>query len=304
LKVTKFADLVTAAKSLPKKAVVAVVQAQDEHTLDAIVDAKKEGIIDALLIGDVAAIKALLAKLGGNESDYTLIPAAGNEEALKLAVENINAGKASAIMKGKLDSGEFLKAVVSRDSGLRGSGKLSLIGFYEIDKSKYHKLFAVTDMGMNIAPDLEGKRAIIDNAVGLLRKLGVEKPKVAILSESEKLNTKIQASVDAAELKKLCESGEIKDCVVEGPISFDLSTSAEAAKIKGYNSPVAGDADLLVVPEIITGNVLVKCLTGMAGATTAGTILGAKIPVIMTSRSAEAADKFYSIALAACAAPQ
>jgi phosphate butyryltransferase len=285
---------------MPKKAVVAVVQAQDEHTLDAIVEAKKEGIIDALLIGNIAEIKALLTKLGGSESDYTLIPASSTEEALKLAVENINAGRASAIMKGKLDSSEFLKAVVSRDSGLRGSGKLSLIGFYETDK--YHKLFAVSDMGMNIAPDVEGKRAIIDNAVGLLRKLGVDKPKVAVLADTEKVNPKVQASVDGAALKKLYESGEIKDCIVEGPISFDLSTSAEAAKIKSYDSPVAGDADLLIVPEIVTGNVLVKCLTGIAGAATAGTILGAKIPVIMTSRSAEAADKFYSIALAACAA--
>lgn len=300
MKVTKFADLVTAAKGMPKKAVVAVVQAQDEHTLDAIVEAKKEGIIDALLIGNIAEIKALLTKLGGSESDYTLIPASSTEEALKLAVENINAGRASAIMKGKLDSSEFLKAVVSRDSGLRGSGKLSLIGFYETDK--YHKLFAVSDMGMNIAPDVEGKRAIIDNAVGLLRKLGVDKPKVAVLADTEKVNPKVQASVDGAALKKLYESGEIKDCIVEGPISFDLSTSAEAAKIKSYDSPVAGDADLLIVPEIVTGNVLVKCLTGIAGAATAGTILGAKIPVIMTSRSAEAADKFYSIALAACAA--
>jgi phosphate butyryltransferase len=300
LKVTKFADLVTEAKGAPKKAVVAVVQAQDEHTLDAIVEAKKEGIIDALLIGNLDEIKTLLTKLGGSESDFTLIPAADTAEALKLAVDNINAGKASAIMKGKLESGEFLNAVISRDSGLRGAGKLSLIGFYETDQ--FHKLFAVTDMGMNIAPDVEAKRAIIDNAVGLLRKLGVDKPKVAILADTEKVNPKVPASVDGAELKRLYESGEIKNCVVEGPISFDLSTSAEAAKIKGYNSPVAGDADLLVVPEIVTGNVLVKCLTGIAGAATAGTILGAKIPVIMTSRSAEAADKFYSIALAACAA--
>jgi phosphotransacetylase len=300
MKITKFRDLADEAKRMTKKTVVAVVQAQDEHTLDAIVNAKRENIVDALLIGDEAKIKEILAHLGANAGDFNIIPAASQEEALRLAVENIHAGKASAIMKGKLESADFLRAVVSKENNLRGGGKLSLVGFYETPA--YHKLFAVSDMGMNTTPDLDTKRAILENAAGLLRKLGVETPKVAVLSESEKPNAKIPASVDAEALKKLYDAGEITGCVVEGPISFDLATSSEAAKIKGYNSPVAGDADLLIVPEIVSGNVLVKCLTGMAGATTAGTILGAKVPVIMMSRSAGTADKFYAIALAAIAA--
>ncbi|MDR0838228.1 MAG: phosphate butyryltransferase Ptb [Oscillospiraceae bacterium] len=300
MKITSFADLASEAAKMTKKTVVAVVQAQDEHTLDAIVNAKREHIVDALLIGDEAKIRELLAHLGADAGDFEIVPAASQEEALKLAVENIHAGRASAIMKGKLESADFLRAVVTKENNLRGDGKLSLVGFYET--KAYHKLFAVSDMGMNMTPDLDTKRAILENAVGLLRKLGVGTPKVAVLSESEKPNAKIPASVDAAELKKLYDAGEIAGCVVEGPISFDLATSAEAAKIKGYDSPVAGDADLLLVPDIVSGNILVKCLTGMAGATTAGTILGAKVPVIMMSRSAEAADKFYGIALAAVAA--
>jgi phosphate butyryltransferase len=302
MNITSFRDLADEARRTVKKAVVAVVQAQDEHTLDAIWNAKRAGLVDALLIGDAAQIDEILTRLGGSAAEFTVIPAATQEEALKIAVENIRAGGASAIMKGRLESADFLKAVVSRENGLRGDGKLSLIGFYET--AAYHKLFAVSDMGVNTTPDADGKRAILENAVGLLRKLGIAEPKVAVLSESERLNAKIPASADADALKRLNLSGEIKNCVVEGPISFDLATSAEAARIKGFASPVAGNADLLLVPDIVSGNILVKCLTGMAGAQTAGTILGARIPVIMTSRSAEAADKFYSIALAAVAAAQ
>jgi phosphate butyryltransferase len=300
VQIKSFADLADEARKKPEKAVVAVVQAQDEHTLEAIVNCKKEGIVDALLIGDEAKIKELLTKLAAPE--FEIIPASTQEEALSLAVESIHAGRASAIMKGKLDSADFLRAVVTKENNLRGEGKLSLVGFFELPA--YHKLIAVTDMGMNTTPDLESKKAILENAVGLLRKMGIETPKVAALSESEKVNAKIPASVDAGELARMCGDGELKDCVVAGPISFDLATSAESAKIKGYESPVAGDADLLLVPDIVAGNILVKALTGMAGAVTAGTILGAKVPVIMMSRSAEAADKFYGIALAAIASAQ
>ncbi|MDR0862235.1 MAG: phosphate butyryltransferase Ptb [Oscillospiraceae bacterium] len=300
MKIKTFNDLAVAAKAMPRKTVIAVVQAQDEHTLDALVKAKREGLVDALLIGDAEKIGALLGRLGGLDLNFTVVPAATQEDALALAVAAIHDGRAGALMKGKIDSADFLKAVVSRDNGIRGEGKLSVIGFYET--AAYHKLFAVTDFAMNTTPDVDGKRAILGNAVALLCKLGVANPKVAVLSESEKLNPKIPASADAAALKQLWQDGEITDCVVEGPISFDLATSAEAAEIKGYTSPVAGDADLLLVPDIVSGNILVKSLTGIAGAQTAGTLLGARIPVIMTSRSAEAADKFYSIALAAVAA--
>jgi phosphotransacetylase len=194
-----------------------------------------------------------------------------------------------------------MKAIVAKENGLVPQGrKLSLIGFYETPK--YHKLFAVSDMGLNTYPDLAGKRLIIENAVQLLHALGIENPKVAVLSSVEKVNPKMPDAVDGAQLKLMNARGEITGCTVEGPISFDLATSREAAAIKGYDSPVAGDADLLIVPDIAAGNILVKCLTGFCGALTAGAVLGARVPVILTSRSAEAADKYYSIALAACAA--
>jgi phosphotransacetylase len=217
-------------------------------------------------------------------------------------VEHIRAGRADAIMKGNIETSDFLHAILKRENGLRGGGLLSAIGLYEM--TGYHKIFAVTDFAMNTTPDLAAKRAIIENAAALLRKLGIETPKIAVLSEAEHINAKIPASVDAAELKRLNESGEIANCVVEGPISIDLAMSREAAAIKSYSSPVAGDADLLVVPDVVAGNLLVKSLTMFGGAVTAGTILGAKIPVIMTSRSAAEDDKYYSIALAAVAASE
>ena len=300
MRISSFKELAKAASEMPKKTVVAVVEAHDLHTLEAVINAKKDNIIDGMLIGNEEKIREILKSEGADPADYTIIPTNGLEESLKVAVENINAGKATAIMKGKLETGQFMKAIVKKENGLLAGGLLSLIGLYE--HPNYHKLLAVTDQGLNTYPDLEGKKALIQNAVKLLHSIGIEEPKVAVLAAVEKVNPKMPESVDGAELKKMNENGEITGCIVEGPISFDLAVKQGAAAIKGYESPVAGDADLLVVPDIACGNILVKCMTDYAGALTAGTILGAKVPVIVTSRSAEATDKYYSIALAAYSA--
>lgn len=298
--IKSFKELAAAASAMPKKTVVAVVEAHDNHTLEAVIEAKKDGIIEGLLIGNAEKIVEILTANGANPADYEIIGTNTLEESLQAAVENINAGKATAIMKGKLETGQFMKAIVNKANGLMAGGLLSLVGLYE--HANYHKLLAVTDQGLNTYPDLNGKKNLIVNAVGLLKKLGVEEPKVAVLAAVEKVNPKMPESVDGAELKKMNQEGEITGCIVEGPISFDLAVKQGAAAIKGYESPVAGDADVLVVPDIAAGNILVKCMTDYAGAMTAGTILGAKVPVIVTSRSAEASDKYYSIALAAYAA--
>jgi len=298
--IKSFKELAAAASAMPVKTVVAVVEAHDNHTLEAVIDAKKDGIIEGMLIGNEEKIKEILTANGADPSDYQIIGTNALEESLQIAVENINAGKATAIMKGKLETGQFMKAIVNKQNGLLAGGLLSLVGLYE--HANYHKLLAVTDQGLNTYPDLNGKKNLIINAVGLLKKLGVEEPKVAVLAAVEKVNPKMPESVDGAELKKMNQEGEITGCIVEGPISFDLAVKQGAAAIKGYESPVAGDADVLVVPDIAAGNILVKCMTDYAGAMTAGTILGAKVPVIVTSRSAEASDKYYSIALAAYAA--
>ena len=298
--IKSFKELAAAASAMPVKTVVAVVEAHDNHTLEAVIEAKKDGIIEGLLIGNAEKIVEILTANGANPADYEIIGTNTLEESLQAAVENINAGKATAIMKGKLETGQFMKAIVNKANGLMAGGLLSLVGLYE--HANYHKLLAVTDQGLNTYPDVNGKKNLIINAVGLLKKLGVEEPKVAVLAAVEKVNPKMPESVDGAELKKMNQEGEITGCIVEGPISFDLAVKQGAAAIKGYESPVAGDADVLVVPDIAAGNILVKCMTDYAGAMTAGTILGAKVPVIVTSRSAEASDKYYSIALAAYAA--
>ena len=160
----------------------------------------------------------------------------------------------------------------------------------------------MSDPALNTYPDFDAKKAIVVNAVKMLNALGYDRPKIAVLASVEKVNPKMPDTVDADALKKLSECGDIKNCVIEGPISLDLAISKESAKIKGYESPVAGDADLLIVPDINSGNLLAKSLTLLAGAQTAGCVLGAKVPAILVSRSAEASDKYYSIALAACIA--
>ena len=300
MQIKSFKELAAAASAMPVKTVVAVVEAHDNHTLEAVIEARKDGIIEGMLIGNEEKICEILTANGANPADYQIIGTNALEESLQVAVENINAGKATAIMKGKLETGQFMKAIVKKENGLLAGGLLSLVGLYE--HANYHKLLAVTDQGLNTYPDLNGKKNLIINAVGLLKKLGIEEPKVAVLAAVEKVNPKMPESVDGAELKKMNQEGEIAGCIVEGPISFDLAVKQGAAAIKGYESPVAGDADILVVPDIAAGNILVKCMTDYAGAMTAGTILGAKVPVIVTSRRAEASDKYYSIALAAYAA--
>ena len=298
MKITCFSDLVTEAKT--RKSVIAVVNAQEQHTLEAILHAKRECISDAILTGDEKMIRAIIEKNGGDAAAFEIIDAPTKEDALTAAIDAIKSGRADTLMKGKLETGDFLKTVLSRDNGLRGKGLLSAIGLYET--RSYHKLFAVSDFAMNIAPTLEDKKSIIENAAGLLQILGIDTPKIAVLSETERLNPKIPASVDATELKRLWKAGWLESCVLEGPIAFDLATDRNAAETKGFVSPVSGDADLLVVPDIVAGNIFVKCLTSMAGAITAGIVLGAKIPVILPSRSATGDDKYYSIALAAAAA--
>ena len=300
MKINCFKDFTAQALKKGKKTVVAVVEAQDEHTLESVVKATSDGIIFPLLIGDKQKINELLKRFDAAPNDYHIVQADGASESLKYAIKVINSGKADAIMKGRLESGDFMKALVNKENHLLESSKLSLAGFYETQS--YHKLFTVSDMGLNTYPGLYEKRTIVENAVQMLNTLGIETPKVAVLAAVEKVNPKMPETVDADALKQMNKSGEIRNCIVEGPISFDLATHPGAAKIKGFESPVAGDADLLIVPDIVSGNILVKCLTGMAGAQTAGIVLGARIPVIFTSRSAEASDKYYSIALAACLA--
>ena len=252
-----------------------------------------------ILVGNEEKIKQIFDEieegLNGIQIYNELLP----DEIGKIGVKLVGEGKADIIMKGKLETSQVLRAVVNKEYGLSRGKVMSHFAIQEVPR--YHKLLVTTDGGMLVYPTLEQKKDIIENAVEMLLSLGYEKPKVGVLAASETVNPKIVESVDAQQLKKWNEENIIKNCIVEGPISFDLAMVKERAEKKGYDSNVAGDADILVVPNIIAGKILGKSLVEMAGAKMAGIILGAKAPIIVTSRGSSAEEKYLSIALATLA---
>ena len=283
----------------PTKKRVGVAAAHDSHTLEAIAAATRDGLVKPVLIGDEKKIFQLWAEIAADLSEPEVIHVEGDAACAEYAVALARNGQIDCLMKGKLETATMMRAVVNRETGIRNSDVLSMIAILE--SPYYHKLFAVTDVGLLMYPTLEQKKAVIENAVELFHALGVETPKVAVLAAVEKENLQMPETVDAAKLKEMNEQGVLTGCVVEGPISYDLCMDSESAAIKGYVSPVAGDPDILVVPDIASGNVLSKALTCSGGAKSCGTVCGAKVPIIVTSRSAPAEDKYMSIILAAVA---
>lgn len=295
-----FEELIKKVQKSESKKIVAVVAAHDEHTLQAVFKAKKDNIVEPLLIGDKTKIKKILDGLNESIDDAQIIEAENDTVAAMKAVELVNDKKADFIMKGKIQTADLLRAVVNKEKGLRTGKIMSHFVFNEIPN--YHKLIVTTDGGMMMYPDVNEKKQIIENAVNTLIAMGYEKPKVAVLAAVEKVNPKMPESVDAGLLKEMNQKGEIKDCIVEGPISYDLTMSRESAEIKGYSSPVVGDADILIVPNIAAGNILGKALVYSAGAKMAGFIVGAKVPIVLTSRGSSAEEKYLSLVLSAAAA--
>ena len=294
-----FDDLIKKVQNLDSKKKVAVVSAQDEHTLEAVFKAKKDNIVEPILIGNKKKIIEILSRLHESVLEESIINVESDSEAAEKAVELINENKADFIMKGKIQTADLLRAVVNKENGLRTGKVMSHIVIHEIPT--YHKLLAVTDGGMMMYPSLDEKKQILENAVSTFLALGYENPKVAVLAAVETVNPKMQESVDADLLKKMNIKGEIKNCIVEGPISYDLTMSKESASIKGFVSPVTGEADIIVVPNITVGNVLGKSLVYSAGAKMAGFIVGAKVPIVLTSRGSTSEEKYLSLALSASA---
>ena len=294
-----FDDLIKKVQNLGSKKKVAVVSAQDEHTLEAVFKAKKDNIVEPILIGNKKKIIEILSRLHESVLEESIINVESDSEAAEKAVELINENKADFIMKGKIQTADLLRAVVNKENGLRTGKVMSHIVIHEIPT--YHKLLAVTDGGMMMYPNLDEKKQILENAVSTFLALGYENPKVAVLAAVETVNPKMQESVDADMLKKMNIKGEIKNCIVEGPISYDLTMSKESASIKGFVSPVTGEADIIVVPNITVGNILGKSLVYSAGAKMAGFIVGAKVPIVLTSRGSTSEEKYLSLALSASA---
>ena len=291
--IKNFEQLKEMLKAMPVKRKVAVVPAQDEHTLEAISHAYRDGMVEPVLIGDEPKIREILAQIGTDADKMTIIHVEDPTEAIQKAADMARDGEVDCIMKGKTETGALMKVLVNRERGIRKNDTMSLLAFME--SPNYHKVFAITDVGLLTYPSKDQKKAAIQNAVEAFHALGVEQPKVAILAAVEKVNPKMKETVEAAEIK---EEG-VEGCIIEGPISYDLAMDPAFAPIKGYVSPVAGDADLLVVPDIVSGNIAAKTITVIGGGRTGGVVLGAKVPVLLVSRAASADDKYMSIVIAA-----
>ncbi len=279
----------------PREAVGAA--AHDEHTLQAVFAARRDGLIRPILVGRRNEIRSIARSLGEELSPEQIVDAQDDLECAARSVALIREGKGDILIKGMLQTGTLLKAVVHRETGIRASQVMSHVAI--LDVPRYHKLLFITDGGMVVAPNLEQKGHILKNAVDFCRFLGYERPKAAALCAVETVNPAMPETGDALSLKEAGERGEFGPCIVEGPISLDLATDREAALVKGYHSPVAGDADILLVPAIAVGNVLGKALYGLAGGQMAGVVLGAAVPITINSRGATPEEKYYSILLCA-----
>jgi phosphate butyryltransferase len=296
-----FDEILRSAGELPERAVMAVAAAADPHSLEAALEARRAGIAEPLLVGDRGAILSLLEGLGESVPDEDIIDASDPVQAAARAVALVRESRASFLLKGGLDTSVLLKAVVDKERGLSRGRLMSHFTIFEIPG--YHKLLAPVDGGMVTYPTLEQKKKIIENTVEMFHALGYDRPKVGVLACVEKINPKMPETVEADALKQMNLRGEIRGCIVEGPISYDCAVSKEIADYKGFESPCAGDCDILLAPNIHAGNIMGKMLTVTCGAKMAGFIVGAACPIAMTSRGSSAEEKFDSIVLAAvCAA--
>lgn len=277
---------------------ISVAVAQDKDVLEAVKAAEEAGLASAILVGDEELIKPMIEEVGLS-IDTPIIHEADISQALLKAVSIVRNGEAQVLMKGLVNSSDFLRAVLNSETGLRTGRLLSHLAAFEIPGQE--KIVFHTDGGINIAPNLEEKREILVNAIFALKNLGIEIPKVAILAANEKINPQMPATVDARVLVDMGEKGELPSCIIEGPIAMDVAVSPDAARHKGLDSRISGDVDLFLLPNIEAGNLVGKTLIYSARARMAGFILGTTHPVVMTSRAETAEGKLNSIALACLA---
>ena len=280
------------------KCKVVVIAAHDAHTLEAVLKTKDEGILDYVLVGKEKEILEIGKSLGHEIDPADVIDSPTDEDAVEKGIQLIREGKADFIQKGLLQTSTLLKGVVDKEKGIRTGKAMSHVALLDIPT--YHKVVGVTDGGMMLYPDLAKKKDIANNAVEMFRGFGYERPKMAALCAVEVLNPKMQATVDAAELQKMGDAGEIPNCDFAGPISMDLAVSKESAQIKGFDSPVTGEVDIFLVPNIDVGNIMVKSLLMFGNARMAGCVVGAKCPIALNSRSATFEEKYYSLLACAC----
>lgn len=294
--ISTFQELVDSVKSRPKKT-IAVAMAEGEDVLKGIAQAHNEGLADAVLIGRRKKIVEIAQKNDIDLSAFDIINTNSEVQAVVRSIQMVREHFADTVMKGVCQTATLLKGVLDREHGIRSGKLLSHVAVFELPK--YHKLLLMTDGGMNIAPDTEAKISIIENAVAVARSLGIRKPKVALIAAIEKVNYHaMPCTVDAAVLTKMAERGQIKNCIIDGPLALDNAINHEACEIKGIKSAVGGDADIIVMPNIESGNVFYKALTMLGECRTAGIVVGATAPIVVTSRADDEENKFYSVAFA------
>lgn len=289
-----FKEIIKFAKDRGPKT-ISVACCQDKEVLMAVEMARKEKIANAILVGDIEQTKEIAKDIDIDLNNYELIHIEDLSEASLKSVELVSQGKADMVMKGLVDTSIILKSVLDKDKGLRTGNVLSHVAVFDIES--YNRLFFITDAAMNLAPDLNTKKQIIENACTVAHSLDIDNPKVAVLCAKEKVNPKMKDTVDAKELEEMCNRGEIKGCIVGGPFALDNAVSIEAANHKGIDHPVAGKADILLAPDIEAGNILYKSLVFFSKSKNAGVIVGAKAPIILTSRADNEETKLNSIAL-------
>jgi phosphate butyryltransferase len=269
--------------------------AQDKDVLSAVNNAYRMGIISAVLVGDKEKIQEIAREIDMDTNNFEIIDIVDKAEACRYAVKLVKDGYAALPMKGFAETSDILKAVLNAETGLKTGNLISHVGVLEV--AGFDRLFIVSDSAMTIAPTLEEKVDIINSSVRIAHALGNNEPKVAVLCAVEKVNPKMHSTLDAAELTRMNEEGIIKGCLVKGPLAIDNAVSLEAAKHKGISNPVAGNADILIAPDIESGNILNKSMEYFARAEKAGVIMGAKTPIILTSRASSDLSKLHSIAL-------
>ncbi len=278
----------------------AVVHPCEISALEGAVEAAAKGLVLPWYVGPAEKINDLAASKGLEIDASRIVDAHHSHESATKAVELVRLGKAELLMKGSLHTDELLSAVVARDAGLRTGRRISHV--FIMDVPTYHKVLIITDAAINIAPTLEDKVDICQNAIDLALSLGVERPKLAILAAVETVNSKMSATLDAAALCKMAERGQIRGAILDGPLAFDNAISKEAAAIKGIVSDVAGDPDILLTPDLEAGNILAKLLSHLAKSDSAGLVLGARVPIILTSRSDSVRARIASCAIGMLAA--
>lgn len=288
-------ELIIRAKERPKRR-LAVAAAEDENVLKSIQSAMNEGIITPILVGSMHKIKQIAKQIDFDLSEVKVVDISDEQvSSVAKAVELIRNGEADILMKGLVQTSDLLRGVLDKNKGLPVERLLSHVALFQ--SPYYYKVFCVTDVAMNIAPDLEAKIKILNNAVTVYHYLGVENPKVAVAAAVETVNAKMEATVHASQIKEMNRRGEISGCIVDGPLAIDIAFNKDAASHKGIKGDVAGDCDIVIMPDIEAGNMVYKTLNFLGGANTAAIITGASVPIVLTSRSDDDKTKLLSIAL-------